>query len=217
MEEPRAQHINHCQNTKLTTPTQHTTPHSTSPHPTVSWHLRGELQTLSWVECAKSRVAMQKRERKRDKERGIDLLVESRQSMTCGQPEGVFMWKKEREGSAASFGGTIKCLVNKLRLPFDNMHAASWAQQQKRQGAETEGEKKEQGKERGGKVISALHRKIDWRTPEWRPMTQRERGRKTERECALKRTLIVCGRRAARSEGVGADVTQNQRETINLN
>lgn len=28
-------------------------------------------------------------------------------------------------------------------------------------------------------------------------MTQRERGRKTERECALKRTLIVCGRRAA--------------------
>lgn len=48
-------------------------------------------------------------------------------------------------------------------------------------------------------------------------MTQRERGRKTERECALKRTLIVCGRRAARSEGVGADVTQNQRETINLN
>lgn len=141
MEEPRAQHINHCQNTKLTTPTQHTTPHPTSPHPTVSWHLRGELQTLSWVECAKSRVAMQKRERKRDEERGRDLLVESRQSMTCGQPEGVFMWKKEREGSAASFGGTIKCLVNKLRLPFDNMHAASWAQQQKRQGAETEGEK----------------------------------------------------------------------------
>lgn len=46
---------------------------------------------------------------------------------------------------------------------------------------------------------------------------ERERGRKTERECALKRTLLVCGRRAARSEGVGADVTQNQRETINLN
>lgn len=34
--------------------------------------------------------------------------------------------EEERERrSAASFGGTIKCLVNKLRLPFDNMHAAS--------------------------------------------------------------------------------------------
>lgn len=136
---------------------------------------------------------MQKRERKTERERGRDLQLESRQSMTCGQPEGVLKWgKRKRERrSAASFGGTIKCLVNKLRLPFDNMHAASWAQQQQQKRGEAEKERGRRSrwsreKREGGKVISALHRKIDWR-----PMTQREA---RERECALKRTLIVCGR-----------------------
>lgn len=61
---------------------------------------------------------MQKRERKRDEERGRDLLVESRQSMTCGQPEGVFMWKKERERKRSLLRWHNKVFSKQIAVAF---------------------------------------------------------------------------------------------------
>lgn len=45
------------------------------------------------------------------------------ESSTCGQK--MWEWPRERDGSrrrkrVGTIGGTMKCLVNKLRLPFDN-------------------------------------------------------------------------------------------------
>lgn len=143
MEEPRAQHINHCQNTKLTTPTQHSTPHHTPPHLIQLCHGTFEGNFRHWAELNAPRAELPcKKERGRETKREAEICEWSQDSQwLVVNPRGCSCGRRKERGSAASFGGTIKCLVNKLRLPFDNMHAASWAQQQKRQGAKTEREK----------------------------------------------------------------------------